>query len=127
MNYKNILYWAMIIFLAVIFVMGGVGKLAQMEVWQERFVNQWNLPAWLAPIPGVAEILGGLMLLIPRLTTLGAAVIVMVMLGATGTHIMAAEWPRIGVTLVFGTMAGIIVKWSLLRVKAAAEAGAAEN
>lgn len=69
-------------------------------------VNQWNLPAWLAPITGVAEILGGLMLLIPRLTTLGAAVIVMVMLGATGTQIMAAEWPRIGVTLVFGTMAG---------------------
>ena len=118
MNFKNIAYWAMIIFLAAIFVMGGVSKLTQMEVWQDRFVDQWNLPAWLAPITGVAEILGGLMLLIPKLTTVGAAVIVMVMLGATGTHIMAAEWPRIGVTLVFGTMAGIIVKWSLLRAKA---------
>ncbi|MCH7826117.1 MAG: DoxX family protein, partial [Acidobacteria bacterium] len=89
MNFKNIAYWALIIFLAAIFVMVGVGKLTQMEAWQDPFVNQWNLPAWLAPITGVAEILGGLMLLIPKLTTLGAAVIVMVMLGATGTHIMA--------------------------------------
>ena len=127
MNFKNIPYWAMVIFLAVIFVMSGGGKLAQIEMWQNVFVNEWNLPAWMAPVTGVAEILAGLMLLIPRLTTLGAAVIVMVMLGATGTHIMAAEWPRIGVTLVFGTMAGIVVKWSLLRVKATAEAGAAEN
>ena len=93
MNFKNIAYWAMIIFLAAIFVMGGANKLMEMEVWQDRFVNQWNLPAWLAPITGVAEILGGLMLLIPKLTTVGAAVIVMVMLGATGTHIMAGE-PR---------------------------------
>ena len=127
MNFKNIVYWAMIIFLAAIFLLGGVGKLTAMEVWQDRFVNQWNLPAWLAPITGVAEILGGLMLLIPRLTMLGAAVIVMVMLGATGTHVMAGEWSRIGITLAFGTMAGIVVKWSLLRVKAAAEAGAAED
>ncbi len=109
MNFKNIAYWAMIIFLAAIFVLGGVSKLTAMEMWQERVVNQWNLPAWLAPITGVAEILGGLMLLIPKLTALGAAVIVMVMLGATGTHIMAGEWSRIVVTLVFGTMAAIVV------------------
>ncbi len=127
MNFKNIAYWAMVIFLAVIFVMSGGGKLAQIEMWQNVFVNEWNLPAWMAPVTGVAEILAGLMLLIPRLTTLGAAVIVMVMLGATGTHMMAGEWARIAVPLVFGTMAGIVVKWSLLRVKATAEAGAAEN
>ena len=127
MNFKTIADWGIIIFLAAIFVMGGVGKLTQMEVWQDRFVNQWNLPAWLAPITGVAEILGGLMLLIPRLTTLGATAIVMVMIGATGTHIMAGEWPRIGVTLVFGTMAASVVKWSLLRAKAAGGAGASED
>ena len=39
MNFKTIAYWAIIIFLAAIFVMGGVGKLTQMEVWQDRFVN----------------------------------------------------------------------------------------
>ena len=126
MNFKNIAYWAMIIFLAAIFVLGGVSKLTAMEMWQDRFVNQWNLPAWLAPITGVAEILGGLMLLIPKLTALGAAVIVMVMLGATGTHIMAGEWSRIVVTLVFGTMAAIVVKWSLLRAKAAGGAVVAD-
>ena len=127
MNFKNIAYWAMVLFLAVIFVMSGGGKLAQMEMWQIIFVNEWNLPAWMVPITGVTEILAGLMLLIPRLTSLGAAVIVMVMIGATGTHMMAGEWSRIAVPLVFGTMAGTVVKWSLLRGKAVAEAGAAEN
>ena len=84
MNFKNIAYWAMVLFLAVIFVMSGGGKLAQMEMWQIIFVDEWNLPAWMVPITGVTEIVAGLMLLIPRLTSLGAAVIVMVMIGATG-------------------------------------------
>ncbi len=117
MNFKNVAYWAMVIFLAAIFLIGGADKLTAMENWKDRFVNQWSLPAWLAPITGVAEILGGLMLLIPRLTTVGAAVVIIVMFGATGTHIMASEWPRIIVPLVFGAMAGTLFQWSLLRAK----------
>ena len=127
MNFKNVAYWAILIFLAAIFLIGGVDKLTAVEYWQARFVSQWGLPAWMAPMIGATEMLGGLMLLVPRLTGLGAAVIVIVMFGATVTQIMASEWPRIIVPVVVGTMAGILLKWSLLRVKVPGVTGAAKN
>ena len=98
-----------------------------MEYWQARFVSQWGLPAWMAPMVGATEMLGGLMLLVPRLTTLGAAVIVIVMFGATVTQIVASEWLRIIVPLVVGTLAGILFKWSLLRVQGSGVADGAKN
>ena len=85
MNFKNVAYWAILIFLAAIFLIGGVDKLTAVEYWQARFVSQWGLPAWMAPMIGATEMLGGLMLLVPRLTRLGAAVIVIVMFGVTAT------------------------------------------
>ena len=127
MNFKNVVYWAILIFLAAIFLVGGVEKLMAMEYWQARFVSQWGLPAWMAPMIGVTEMLGGLMLLVPRLTALGAAVIVIVMFGATATQIVASEWLRIIVPLVVGTMAGILFKWSLLQAKVPGAADAAKN
>ena len=127
MNFKNVAYWAILIFLAAIFLIGGVDKLTAVEYWQARFVSQWGLPAWMAPMIGATEMLGGLMLLVPRLTGLGAAVIVIVMFGATVTQIMASEWPRIIVPVVVGTMAGILLKWSLLRAKVPGVTGAAKN
>ena len=127
MNFKNVAYWAILIFLAAIFLIGGVDKLTAVEYGQARFVSQWGLPAWMAPMIGATEMLGGLMLLVPRLTRLGAAVIVIVMFGATVTQIMASEWPRIIVPVVVGTMAGILLKWSLLRVKVPGVTGAAKN
>ena len=127
MNFKNVAYWAILIFLATIFLIGGIDKLTAVEYWQARFVSQWGLPAWMAPMIGATEMLGGLMLLVPRLTRLGAAVIVMVMFGATATQIMASEWPRIIVPVVVGTMAGILLKWSLLRAKVPGVTGAAKN
>ena len=127
MNFKNVVYWAILIFLAAIFLVGGVEKLMAMEYWQARFVSQWGLPAWMAPMIGATEMLGGLMLLVPRLTTLGAAIIVIVMFGATVTQIVASEWLRIIVPLVVGTMAGILFKWSQLRAKVPGAADAAKN
>ena len=127
MNFKNVVYRAILIFLAAIFLVGGLEKLMAMEYWQARFVSQWGLPAWMAPMIGATEILGGLMLLVPRLTTLGAAIIVIVMFGATATQIVASEWLRIIVPLVVGTMAGILFKWSLLRVQGSGGADGAKN
>ena len=67
------------------------------------------------------------MLLVPRLTTLGAAIIVIVMFGATVTQIVASEWLRIIVPLVVGTMAGVLFKWSLLRVQVSGVVDRAKN
>ena len=127
MRVKNVVYWTLLIFLAATFMMIGVNKLTAMDQWRDQFVNQWNLPGWLVPVTGVAEILGGLMLLVPRLTPVGAAVIVVVMLGATGSHALAGEWSRIGVTVVFGLVAVQVLQWSLRRSRVAAETSGTED
>ena len=57
MNFKNVAYWAILIFLAAIFLIGGVDKLTAVEYWQARFVSQWGLPAWMAPMIGATEML----------------------------------------------------------------------
>jgi hypothetical protein len=62
----------------------------------------------MAAATAVAEIVGGIFVLIPRLAVYGGSLIAIVMLGATGTHIVAAEYSQIVVTVTFGAMAAFV-------------------
>ncbi len=96
MNFKNVLVWAATIFLAIIFIMSGVGKLLNLEMWYDQFANHWGVPAWMVPITAVMEVVGGVLILVPKWGMYGGGLLVFVMVGGTGTHIMAAEWPNAG-------------------------------
>jgi uncharacterized membrane protein YphA (DoxX/SURF4 family) len=108
MDFKKVIIWAVTIFLGLVFVMSGANKLTSQAAWQERFVNEWGLPTWLVPLVGLAEVLGGLGLMLPRLAVYGGSILVLVMLGATGTHVAAGQHSRLGVTIVFGVLASFI-------------------
>src|SRR5918995_2136227 len=88
--------WACAIFLAVAFVFAGVSKLEGPSAmrWTERFI-QWGYPANAQYVIGVLEILGGLGVLIPKWRRGAAATLVAVMIGALGTHVVKAEFPRL--------------------------------
>ncbi len=108
MNFKNVLVWAATIFLAFIFIAGGISKLTAIAMWQERFVEQWGVPGWMVPITAVMEVLGGLLILVPKLAMYGGGLIIFVMIGAAGSHIMAGEWPNVGFTLFLLVMAALV-------------------
>jgi uncharacterized membrane protein YphA (DoxX/SURF4 family) len=108
MDFKKVIIWAVTIFLGLVFVMSGANKLTSQAAWQDRFVNEWGLPSWLVPLVGLAEILGGLGLMLPRLAVYGGSILVLVMLGATGTHVAAGQHSRLGVTIAFGALASLI-------------------
>jgi uncharacterized membrane protein YphA (DoxX/SURF4 family) len=98
--------WACAIFLAVAFVFAGVSKLEGQSAmrWTERFI-QWGYPANAQYVIGVLEILGGLGVLIPKWRRGAAATLVAVMIGALGTHVVKAEFPRLIPPLVLGGLA----------------------
>ena len=101
--------WACAIFLALAFLFAGISKLEGPSAmrWSERFV-QWGYPANTHYVIGVLEILGGLGVLIPKWRRGAAATLVVLMIGALGTHAVKAEFPRLIPPLVLGGLALLI-------------------
>ena len=101
--------WACAIFLAVAFVMVGISKLEGPSAmrWAERFVH-WGYPARAQYVVGLLEILGGLGVLIPMWRRAAAATLVVLMIGALGTHTVSAEFPRLIPPLVLGGLAFLL-------------------
>ena len=69
---------------------------------------QWGYPAHAKNVIGVLEILGGVGVLIPSWRRAAAATLVVLMIGALGTHAVHAEFPRLIPPLVLGALAFLI-------------------
>lgn len=108
MNLNRVAVWAVTIFTALIFLMSGLQKLTAAAVWRDQFVNQWGLPWWLAAVVALGEMGGAVLLLMPKTAVYGGAIIAFIMLGATGTHLMAGEYPNMAVTVVLGALASFV-------------------
>jgi uncharacterized membrane protein len=103
----NILLWVLQIILGFYFFAIGVmhfvipPNLPQVMHWM------YELPTWLHYVSGIAEILGGLGLILPavtriqtRLVALAASGLVLVMIGAMIYHITRGEFANIGMNLL---------------------------
>lgn len=86
---KTIVVWVLQALLCLQFTLVGTGKFMD-QVWEPRFRN-WGYPEHFYQVIGVLELLGGLSLLIPRLAGYGAAVLMVIMAGATATHVVHGE------------------------------------
>jgi uncharacterized membrane protein YphA (DoxX/SURF4 family) len=95
--------------LAAVFLLTGVPKLLGAEGWHRHF-SAWGYPDWVCPVVGTVEVVSALLLLIPSLAPLGALGIVVVMTGATYTHLFRAanEAPRAVFTLGLLSVAAIV-------------------
>lgn len=111
-NRARVLLWICAIVVAVVFVLVGVSKLAGASGirWNGRFTG-WGYHAGTATVVGVLEILGGLGVLLPRWRRTAAMLLVALMLGAAGTHVLHAEFPRLLPPLVLGGLA-LLVAWA---------------
>ena len=104
--------WAIAILLAAVFVYTGITKLGGPAAigWAGRLAR-WGYPPYARHVIGGVEILGGLGVLIPRCRRAAAAVLVVVMIGALGTHAVHGELPRLIPPLVLGGLA-FLLYWS---------------
>jgi putative oxidoreductase len=106
---KTASIWTASILLAVLFVVTGAPKLLGAEGWVRHFAR-WGYPDWLRLVIGSLEVAAAALLCIPKLATLGACVIVVVMAGATYTHLFRApdEVGRAGFTMTVLLVAAVV-------------------
>ena len=94
----TILLWVSSVARVGMIGLSGAHKLIDSGPWALHF-TRWGVPTWLIPLVGVAEVVGALLLLIPRTAPIGGLLLAGVMLGAAVTHILNNEPNRILLTL----------------------------
>lgn len=118
----NILLWVLQVLLAIAFLMAGFMKASQpLDALAKRMTWVPNTPPAFVRFIGIAEILGGIGLILPALThvlpwlTIAAAVgLVIVMISATVFHAVRREYSGIGATIVLLILAAFIVYGRLM-------------
>ncbi|HEX8659870.1 MAG TPA: DoxX family protein [Hymenobacter sp.] len=112
----NAILWIVQVLLAAIFLMAGFMKLSQ-PIDQLATSLPWvtQVPSALVRFIGLAEVLGGLGLLLPsllriqpRLTVLAAWGLVLVMLLASAFHLSRGESMMVGPNLVIAALAAFV-------------------
>jgi putative oxidoreductase len=82
----TIALWVVQLGLALMFFMAGGNKLAGNPMMVGLF-DTIGIGQWFRYVTGTLEVTGALLLLVPRISGLGAALLVPVMLGAIATHL----------------------------------------
>lgn len=90
---KAIGIWIPTLLLAAVFVLQGLSKFSATSGWVDRF-RMWGYPDWFRMAVGGAELLAGLLILVPRTAAIGAIIIMCIMLGGMGTHVLIEGQPR---------------------------------
>jgi putative oxidoreductase len=82
----EVVLWVFALFLAWVFIRQGWAKFDDTSGWARAF-RVWHFPVWFRILIGVLETSAALLLLWKRTAFAGAVIIIVVMLGAMGTHI----------------------------------------
>lgn len=80
-----VLLWIIAAVIAYDFLLQGWRKFDPNGWWAPAF-KKWGYPTWFMVLVGVVEVAGGLLLLVPKVRHLGAAILIVIMLGAIVTR-----------------------------------------
>jgi uncharacterized membrane protein YphA (DoxX/SURF4 family) len=107
---KQVAVWIVTLFLAVVMVGPGMQKFTG-ATW-ERMFRAWGYPDNFYLVIGAIEVVGGMLLLIPRTASAAGIMLSVVMMGAAVTHRVAGDRSGIG-ELVFAALLLLIayVRW----------------
>lgn len=104
---KRVTLWIVSIVVAAMFIMAGGTKLAGLPMHVEHF-QKWGYPDWFRILIGIAEVAGGVGLLIPRVASFAAAGLAAIMLGAVYTHLAHDEATQVFAPGVFLSVFGAL-------------------
>jgi putative oxidoreductase len=91
-RWADLALWVPALFLVWVFAQQGAAKFSDTSGWARAF-TMWHFPVWFRILIGALELIAALLLLTRRTAALGGAIIILVMLGAMGTHVY---WGRPG-------------------------------
>ena len=106
--------WIPTVLLGAFFVLQGIMKLQPGSPWPKMF-EEWGYPAGFHWLLGAVELLGGLLLFVPRVAGYAAVLLGTVMGGAFLTHLVHGETIGTITTFVIGSMLAMLVRFRLPR------------
>lgn len=86
---KTIALWVVSGVLAALYLMAGGSKLAGVEMHVKNFAR-WGWPDGMRVVVGAVEVTSAVLILMPRTAFVGACALMLVMAGATYTHLFRA-------------------------------------
>jgi putative oxidoreductase len=110
---RTVATWILTVLLALAFLGAGGSKLASQPMMIATF-NGFGYPQWFMYVTGVIEIAGAVLVLVPRVAFIGAALLVCVMVGAIFSHLthgQAAKVPLPLVLLALAVAVGTLRGW----------------
>lgn len=110
---KNIGAWILQVLLGLEFLIAGQAKFTSSDIWNSSF-EKWGYPDGFAQLIGVLELLGAVLLFIPKLASHAAMFLAIIMLSAGITHFANGE-NGIGPLIIMGFL---IWLWYLRKEKA---------
>ena len=99
--------WVLSVLLTLAFMIAAIPKLLGAHAWILKFVN-WGYPRWFPFAVGALELLGGVVLLIPKLARYGALVLAVIMIGAGYTHLANGEGLQVLRPVIVLMLLGIV-------------------
>jgi uncharacterized membrane protein YphA (DoxX/SURF4 family) len=104
---KNLGLWTLQVLTAAVFLMAGFGKLSGQPEMVETF-EKIGIGQWFRYVTGGIEVVSAILLMIPRVTPVGATLLVCTMIAAVLTHLVIGGSPV--PALVLGCFA-VIILW----------------
>jgi uncharacterized membrane protein YphA (DoxX/SURF4 family) len=110
----KIMTWVLRILVAGIFLSGGIMKLIGLPMMIAEF-QQIGLGDWFRYLTGALELAGGVAVLLPAVSALGAAVLLVVDVGAfiAQVEILHQDWIH---TIVIGTFLSVLIYWQRAQI-----------
>jgi len=84
------IFFALRLLLAMVFVAAGIAKLAAIEFEAQAF-SHFGYGRWFMYVIGALEIIGSILILLPRCAAFGAGLMLPVMVGAAYSHLNAGD------------------------------------
>jgi uncharacterized membrane protein YphA (DoxX/SURF4 family) len=107
----NLVSWGLAVILALAFINSGWINIFPSEQSVQQ-VTQYGYSIKFATAIGILEIMGGLLVLIPRLSSIGGVILAVVMAGAIYTHIATSIGkPGYAIILLILCVPLIILRW----------------
>ena len=114
--------WGLRIGVAAVFALTGAEKFASNAPYWSGVFNAIGFGGWFRYFTGGVEMLGGLLFLVPRATTAGAAILIATMLGAVGVQFVVFHRPA-DALFPGAYLVGVILAFSKLHAAARGEIG----
>lgn len=105
---RIVVCWILALWLAFVFGRAGIAKFDPASGWSRSF-ERWGFPEWFRLLIGVAEVAAAALILLPRTSAYGAAIMVAVMIGATGNFAVRGTFHHIQVPIIAGLIAAAVL------------------